>query len=50
MLIGGISIVAVSEVFKAWKEGLANKDFSKFGQFFADDFQFVLVAGTRDKQ
>ena len=43
-------MVAVSEVFKAWQEGLANKDSSKLGEFFTDDFQFVLAAGTRNKQ
>ena len=34
-------MVAVSEVFKAWQEGFANKDSSKVGEFFTDDFRFV---------
>ncbi len=34
-------MVAVSEVFKAWQEGFANKDSSKLGEFFTDDFRFV---------
>ena len=50
-------MVAVSEVFKAWQEGLANKDSSKIGEFFADDFVFIrptssvdLRGGTRTRQ
>ena len=43
-------MVAVSEVFKAWKEGLANKDSSKIGEFFADDFSFITRVTTRSKQ
>jgi hypothetical protein len=34
-------MVSVSEVFKAWQEGFANKDSSKVGEFFTDDFRFV---------
>ena len=34
-------MVAVSEVFKAWQEGFVNKDSSKVGEFFTDDFRFV---------
>jgi len=34
-------MVSVSEVFKAWNEGFANKDSSKLGEFFTDDFRFV---------
>jgi len=34
-------MVAVTEVFKAWNEGFANKDSSKIGEFFTDDFRFV---------
>ena len=41
---------SVTEAWKAWQEGLANKDSSKLGEFFTDDFQFVLAAGTRNKQ
>jgi ketosteroid isomerase-like protein len=43
-------MVAVSEVFKAWKEGLANKDSSKIGELFADDFVFTTTVTTRSKQ
>ena len=43
-------MVAVSEVFKAWQEGLANKDSSKIGEFFADDFSFITRVTTRSKQ
>ena len=43
-------MVAVSEVFKAWQEGLANKDSSKIGEFFADDFVFTTTVTTRSKQ
>jgi len=41
-------MVAVSEVFKAWQEGLANKDSSKIGEFFADDFVFIRPTGSVD--
>jgi len=34
-------MVSVSEVVKAWQEGFANKDSSKLGEFFTDDFRFV---------
>tara|TARA_B100000378_G_scaffold6882_1_gene6244 strand:+ start:172 stop:489 length:318 start_codon:yes stop_codon:yes gene_type:complete len=34
-------MVSVSEVVKTWQEGLANKDSSKLGEFFTDDFRFV---------
>ena len=34
-------MVSVSEVFKAWNEGFANKDSSKLAEFFTDDFRFV---------
>ena len=43
-------MVSVSEVFKAWQEGLANKDSSKIGEFFADDFVFTTTVTTRSKQ
>ena len=38
-------MVAVSEVFKAWQEGFANKDSSKLAEFLTDDFQFIRPAG-----
>ena len=41
-------MVSVSEVFKAWKESLANKDSSKIGEFFADDFVFIRPTGSVD--
>jgi len=41
-------MVSVSEVWKAWQEGLANKDSSKIGEFFTDDFQFIRPAGSFD--
>ena len=34
-------MVSVSEVVKTWQEGFANKDSSKLGEFFTDDFRFV---------
>ena len=34
-------MVSVSEVYKVWREGFANKDSSKIGEFFTDDFRFV---------
>ena len=33
-------MVSVSEVYKVWQEGFANKDSSKIGEFFTDDFRF----------
>ncbi len=41
---------SVTEAWKAWQEGLANKDSSKLGEFFTDDFQFVSARRTMDKQ
>ena len=41
---------SVTEAWKAWQEGLANKDSSKLGEFFTDDFQFVSASGTKNKQ
>ena len=43
-------MVSVSEVFKAFDEGFTNKDSSKLGEFFTDDFVFVSASGTRNKQ
>ena len=34
-------MVSVSELWKTWQEGFANKDSSKLGEFFTDDFRFV---------
>ena len=39
-------MVSVSEVFKAWNEGFANKDSSGLAEVLTDDFQFV--SETRD--
>ena len=41
---------SVTKAWKAWQEGLANKDSSKLGEFFTDGFQFVSATGTRNKQ
>jgi len=43
-------MVSVSEVVKTWQEGFANKDSSKLGEFFTDDFRFVSKSGTKNKQ
>ena len=34
-------MVSVSELWQTWQEGFANKDSSKIGEFFTDDFRFV---------
>ena len=39
-------MVSVSEVFKAWNEGFANKDSSGLAELLTDDFRFV--SETRD--
>ena len=33
-------MVSVSEVYKVWQEGFANKDSSQIGEFLTDDFRF----------
>ena len=43
-------MVSVSEVVKTWQEGFANKDSSKLGEFFADDFRFVSNVRDIGKQ
>ena len=43
-------MVSVSEVFKAWNEGFANKDSSKLAEFFTDDFRFVSRVRDMGKQ
>jgi len=43
-------MVSVSEVFKAWNEGFANKDSSKLAEFFTDDFRFVSRVRDIGKQ
>ena len=43
-------MVSVSELWKTWQEGFANKDSSKLAEFLTDDFQFVSATGTRNKQ
>ena len=43
-------MVAVSEVFKAFKEGFANKDSSRIGEYFTDDFRFVSTIRDVGKQ
>ena len=32
---------SVTELWQTWQEGFANKDSSKIGEFFTDDFRFV---------
>ncbi len=43
-------MVSISEVFKAWNEGFANKDSSKLAEFFTDDFRFVSRVRDVSKQ
>ena len=43
-------MVSVSEVYKVWQEGFANKDSSKIGEFFTDDFRFVYNVRDIGKQ
>ncbi len=43
-------MVSVSEVFKVWQEGFANKDSSKLAEFFTDDFQYRGQTATRSRQ
>ena len=43
-------MVSVSELWKAWQEGFANKDSSKIGEFLTDDFEMVVPSGTRSRQ
>ena len=39
-----------TELFNAWKEGLANKDSSRLAEFFTEDFRFVSRLRDIDKQ
>ena len=41
---------SVTEAWETWQEGLANKDSSKIGELFADDFVFTTTVTTRSKQ
>ena len=43
-------MVSVSEVVKTWQEGFADKDSSKLGEFFSDDFRFVSNVRDIGKQ
>ena len=43
-------MVSVSEAWKAWQEGLANKDSNRLAEFLTDDFQFVPGSGTKNRQ
>ena len=43
-------MVSVTEVVKTWQEGFANKDSSKIGEFFTDDFRFVSNIRDISKQ
>ncbi len=39
-----------TELWKAWQEGLANKDSSKLAELLTDDFEFVTRLNTRSRQ
>ena len=39
-----------TELWKAWQEGLANKDSSKLAGLLTDDFEFVTRLNTRSRQ
>ena len=43
-------MVSVSELWKTWQEGFANKDSSKLAEFLTDDFEMVGASGTRSRQ
>ena len=43
-------MVSVSEVFKVWQQGFADKDSSKLAEFFTDDFRFVSQIRDIGKQ
>ena len=39
-----------TELWKAWQEGLANKDSSKLAELLTDDFEFVTRLNIRSRQ
>jgi len=41
---------SVTEAWKAWQEGLANKDSNRLAESLTDDFQFVSKSGTKNRQ
>ena len=41
---------SVTELWKTWQEGFANKDSSKLAEFLTDDFEMVVPSGTRSRQ
>ena len=41
---------SVTEAWKAWQEGFANKDSNRLAEFLTDDFQFVPKSGTKNRQ
>ena len=43
-------MVSVSEVFKVWQQGFADKDSSKLAEFFTDNFRFVSQIRDIGKQ
>jgi len=43
-------MVSVSEIFKAWNEGFANKDSSGLAELLTDDFRFVSEIRDWGKQ
>ena len=43
-------MVSVSEVFKTWNEGFANKDSSRLAELLTDDFRFVSATRNLSRQ
>ena len=41
---------SVTELWKTWQEGFANKDSSKLAEFLTDDFEMVGASGTRSRE
>ena len=44
-------MVSVTELWKTWQEGFANKDSSRLAEFLTDDFEMTRTAGgARSRQ
>ena len=43
-------MVSLTEVFKAWNEGFANKDSSGLAELLTDDFRFVSATRNLSRQ
>ena len=43
-------MVSVSEVWKTWNEGFANKDSSRLAELLTDDFRFVSATRNLSRQ